>query len=373
MTLRRMMLSLLAPLAALVFSVLVASLALLLADRNPVTAFTEMAEFSASLASFVSILNRAVPLFLSGLAVAIGFKMGLFNIGVEGQYLLAAVLAAALGAELGLWAPLHVAVIVVVAMVVGALWAGIAGALKVRRGVHEVISTIMLNFIAVGVVAYLLSNYLREVEPGDLIIKTAELPSSGRFPSLNPVLVWLGFGIPGGSDLQGFVLIALLVGVFYYLVVWRTRFGYELRASGINPGAAEASGINPRAMVVKTMLISGAFAGLVGMSPLLGFFHRYTQDFPTQLGFTGIAVALLGRNHPVGIAFGALLFGLMDRSAQILDLRDIPKEIVTIIQGVVVLAVVVAYEVVTRLVHELEVKAAAEAIGEAGVAQEAAA
>ncbi len=361
MNLRRFLLGLLAPVGALAFSFVVASGALLLVGVNPLSAFAEMGKFAWSEASLVSIANRAVPLFLSGLAVAIGFKMGLFNIGVEGQYLLAAVFAAYFGALVNLPPVLHVLFIVLVAMVVGALWSGIAGVLKVKRGVHEVISTIMLNAIAVGLVAWLLANFFRKVDPGDLNIKTAELPQSAWFPSLNPVLNFFGIKPPPGPTMQGFLLVALVVGVVYYLIVWRSRYGFELRASGINADAARMSGVDPDRMVVQTMLISGAFAGLVGLSPLLGFFHRYTQDFSTGLGFTGIAVALLGRNHPVGIALGALLFGLMDRSALILDLKGIPREIVTIIQGVVVLAVVIAYEIVTRMIQRLEVAAAAEA------------
>jgi len=359
--LRRMLMGLLAPIGALAFSFVVASVALLLVGVNPLTAFAEMGKFAWSEASLVSIANRTVPLFLSGLAVAIGFKMGLFNIGVEGQYLLAAVFAAYLGALVRLPPVLHVLFIILVAMIVGALWSGIAGVLKVKRGVHEVISTIMLNVIAVGLVAWLLANFFRKVDPGDLNIKTAKLPESAWFPSLNPLLNAIGIKPPPGPTMQGFLLVAIVVGIIYYLLVWRSRYGFELRSSGINPDAARMSGVNPDRMVVQTMLISGALAGLVGISPLLGFFHRYTQDFSTGLGFTGIAVALLGRNHPVGIGLGAFLFALMDRSALILDLRGIPREIVTIIQGVVVLAVVVAYEIVTRMTQRQEVAAAAEA------------
>jgi len=358
---RRVFMSLLAPVGALIFSLLVASIALVLVGFNPLTAFAEMGKFAWSPASLVSISNRAVPLFMSGLAVAIGFKMGLFNIGVEGQYLLAAVFAAYLGAVVNLPPVLHVLFIILVAMIVGALWSGIAGILKVTRGVHEVIATIMLNAIAVGLVAWLLANFFRKVDPGDLNIKTAELPHSAWFPSLNPLLNTLGIPPPPGPTMQGFMLVAIVFGIVFYLLVWRSRYGFELRASGINPDAARMSGVEPGGMVMQTMLLSGALAGLVGLSPLLGYFHRYTQDFPSGLGFTGIAVALLGRNHPVGIFLGALLFGFMDRSALILDLKGIPREIVTIIQGVVVLAVVVAYEVVTRMIQRQEVAAAAEA------------
>ena len=361
MRLRRIVLGLLAPLSALAFALLVSSAALLLIDKSPAEAFGAMFDYAKSTESMISIVNRAIPLFLSGLAVAVGFKMGLFNIGVEGQYRLAALVAAAAGAAVTLPAPLHVALIVLVAMAVGAAWAGVAGVLKVTRGVHEVISTIMLNFIATALGAYLLASHLREeARPNDLIIATPSIPSSGRFPSLNPVLTAFGVDIRPGNELRGFLLLALLVGLLFYLVVWRTRFGFDLRASGINPQAARVGGADPAGMVIKAMLLSGAIAGLVGMSDLLGFFHEYSLDFPTGLGFTGIAVALVGRNHPIGIFLAALLFGFIERSAQILDLEDIPKEIIVIVQGVIILAVVIAYEVVRRLIQAQEVRAAAE-------------
>ena len=159
-------------------------------------------------------------------------------------------------------------------------------------------------------------------------------------------------------------MIAIFLGIFYHYLVSRSRFGYDLRASGINAAAAGASGVNPKRMIMTTMVISGGIAGLVGMSTLLGFSHQYVQDFPTGFGFSGIAVALIGRNHPVGIAFGALLFGFMDRSSLILDLRDVPKEIVTIFQGVVVLTVVIVYEVVARYVQRRTIAAAARATAE---------
>jgi simple sugar transport system permease protein len=360
----------LAPVAALAFALLVSSLALILIDQAPLDAFKAMLEYGLYDAedglqtdSLISMANRAAPLYLSGLAVAVGFKMNLFNIGVEGQYRLAALIAASVGGAVALPAPLHVTLIVVTAMAVGAFWAGIAGVLKVTRGVHEVISTIMLNFIATGLGAYLLATFL-SAERGaqDLIIGTPEIPPSGRFPSLNRLLTALGMEeVP--ADLFGFTLIALLVGVVFYVLVWRTRFGYDLRASGINPGASRASGIDPGGMVIRTMLLSGAIAGLVGMTDILGFSYSFNLDFPAGLGFAGIAVALVGRNHPVGIGLAAVLFAFIDRSAQILDLEDVPKEIIQIMQGVIILSVVIAYEVVRRLVEAQEVKAAAAATG----------
>ena len=361
--LRRIGLSLLAPASAFVFAVAVSSLALWASSNNAWTAWHEMLTYAADTRRVISILNRAVPLYMSALAVAFAFKMNLFNIGVEGQYQLAALLSASVGAQVHLPAPLHVGLILVVAMSVGAGWAGIAGVLKAYRGVHEVISTIMLNaIVTTGLLAYLLSNYLRDKSETQ-IIKTKPIPASGVLPSLNSWVEKIGFDVPRGADLQSFILIAALCGVLFYVVVWRTRFGYDLRASGVNPWAALTSGVNPKGMIIKTMLISGAIAGLVGMSPMLGFFGRYHQDFPSGLGFAGIAVALLGRNNPFGMAVGAILFGFLNTSAQILDLHEIPKEIIDIMQAAILLSVVVSYEVVRRIVAAAETKAAAEATG----------
>ena len=361
MKLRWLVLNLIAPTAAIAFSVALSSLLLWGSGYSPGEAFSSMWEYGTRTDSIISIINRAIPLFIAGLAVAIGFKMNLFNIGVEGQYRIAALIAAAFGAWISLPAPLHVAAIILVAMVVGAAWASIPAVLKVTRGVHEVISSIMLNTIATGLGAYLLATYFQENRAGDLVPKTKPLPKSGQMPSLNPVLDKLGISLPTGSQLRGFLIIAVLLGIAYYLLVWRTRFGYDLRAAGANPTAAEVSGVHIKGMTVRVLLLSGAIAGLVGVGDVLGFFHSYSIDFPTGLGFTGIGVALLGRNHPVGIAAGALLFAYLDRTAQILDARSIPREIVVIMQGIILLSVVIAYEVVRRIGQAQETKAAAEA------------
>ncbi len=346
---RRAVLALMAPVLALVFSIAMSSVFLLLADASPLEAYSQMWSYGTRSDSLVSMVNRAVPLYMSALAVAVGMKMGLLNIGVEGQYRIAAVAAAAVGSWIVLPAPLHVAVIIITAAVAGMAWITIPTVLKVTRGVHEVISTIMMNFISIGLTAWLLANWLDSRESSsDLLLATDYIPESGRFPNLNWLIELFGVELRAGTNLHGFVVVAALIGVGFYIVIWRTRFGFDLRAAGINRQAALVSGVDSKAMVAKVLLISGALAGLVGISQMLGSFYRYTVDFPAQLGFTGIAVALLGRNHPAGIAIGALLFGFMERSAQILDLEGIPKEIVTIMQGIIVISVVVAYELVRR-------------------------
>jgi simple sugar transport system permease protein len=360
--LRRIARSFAAPVAAVVISFIVSSLALLISGSNPLDAYRAMWDYVTTVDSLVAIINRGVPYYVSGLAAAVGFKMGLFNIGVDGQYRLAALVAAAVGAELALPSVLHIAAIMVVAMVVGSAWAGIAGALKVKRGVNEVISTIMLNYIATGAIAYLLSNYLRDTsKTGDLVTKTKELPTTAWLPSLNGALSRIGIDLPEGTVLNGFIVIAAVIGVGFYLLVWRTRFGFDLRSSGINAAAARSAGVSPGGMILRTMLISGAIAGLVGMAPLLSETHKYGDQFPLTLGFTGIAVALLGRNHPAGIALAAFVYAGIERSTQVLSTLGLPAEIAKILQGTLLLSSVIAWEVARRRAESSAVHAAAKA------------
>jgi general nucleoside transport system permease protein len=346
-----------AALVALVFSLLITSIVLSISGFNPPSTFQAMFEFGKDPDSIVNTVNRAATYYLSALAVAIGFRMNLFNIGVDGQYRLAAMLAAAAGGAWALPAVLHQVVIIIVAVAVGGLWAAIAAFLKVTRGVSEVISTIMLNFIASGLIAFLLNPSRLAVKvAGSNNIGTKPISHSGRMP---------GISYPG-SDLKiySFVLIAILAGMGFWFMVNRTRFGFDLRATGLSQSAAVASGVDAKRMVVVAMVMSGAVAGLVGMPQLLGGSYSYSLDFPTGIGFTGIGIALLGRNSPVGIAFASLLWAFLDQSSQILDFNDIPKEIVAITQAAVLLSVVVVYEVVNRVGRRIDQRHVAAQLGE---------
>jgi len=350
MTARRIVMALAAPVSAFTFSVLISSAVLIAVGTNPIDAWAEMLSFGMRLETLVETSNRATPLYLAGIAVAVGFRMNLFNIGVEGQYTIAALLAASAGAAVSLPAPLHILMIIIVAMFVGSLFSGVAGYLKVTRGVHEVISTIMLNAIAWAMVGYLMRTWLADPNDTTLNLKTREIAESGRFPNLNGLLQTFTRDIKGGRELGGFIIVAAVVGIIFHLYLTRTRSGYDLRITGLNPFAAEASGVDPKATVIRAMLLSGAVAGLIGLPEILGDDFKYDLSFTKGLGFAGIAVALIGRNHPAGIAIGALLFGWLDSAAPILDVRgDAPREIVSILQGVVVLSAVVAYEVVSRV------------------------
>jgi general nucleoside transport system permease protein len=353
--LRRLGPALLAPVLAVVVALVISSAVMAALAVNPFDVFGVMLDFGESptqqVTAMVVIVNRAIPLFLAGLAVAIAFRMGLFNIGVEGQYRLATIVAAAAGAAVSLPAPLHLGLIIVVAVVVAAIWAGIVAVLKVTRGVSEVISSIMMNFIALGIASYLLTGPFRGSPEGASIIATADIPESGQMPGLNAIFDVFGLANPP-RQLYGFLIIAVLVGVGVAILLNRTRFGFDLKASGMSPSAASASGVNARGMVIKTMLLSGAVAGLIGLPDLLGNTHSYTTDFTAGLGFLGIAVALLGRNKPVGIALAALLFAFLDRALVPLQINDYPSSVVTIVQGTIVLAVVIANEIARRVARK---------------------
>jgi simple sugar transport system permease protein len=286
--------------------------------------------------------------------------MGLFNIGVEGQYRMAAIIAAALGAAVTLPAPLHVAFIIIVAMVVGAAFSSIAGILKVTRNVNEVLSTLMLNGIVGGLLGILLK-WKTISHVVNSMRRTKDLPKSAWIPDLNRVLNAVGFHLPKGTALYGSVVLAIAVGVAFSMLVNRTRFGFDLRSSGINPEAARAAGVNPKAMVLATMVLSGALAGLVGIPTLLSDSHKFTQEFPIGYGFAGIACALVGRQKVGGIAVAALLFAFIERTALILPRPPLkaPKEIGTIMQGTMILSAVIAYEVVRRIGEASAVREAA--------------
>jgi simple sugar transport system permease protein len=307
------------------------------ADLNPLRAYAKMIEAGFTPDKMYEAVERAAPYMVAAVAVAIGFKMNLFNIGVEGQYLIGTFVAAVAGTWVNLPAPLHVLYIIVMGMLGGALWAAIPAWLKVYRGVNEVISTIMLNSIALSVIDFLFTEFFRYESPGgSLDVKTEPLPESA----------WLPFIVPG--KLNSFILIALFVVLVFWIVVFKSRFGFRLRASGLNANAARTSGISSRAMIMTAMLMSGAVAGIIGMQYLLGNSHAYGPSRPDGFGFKGIAVALLGRLHPVGIIVAALLFGFLDAVAGPLQVEGIPQSIVSVIQAIILLTVVIVNEVVGR-------------------------
>ena len=326
--------------AAVIIALGICAILLAVTGKDPWSAYRIIATTGLKGDHPLEMLRRATPLMISATAVAVGFKMNLFNIGVEGQYLFAALMASAIGTQLSLPAPIHVTVILLLAMTAGAAWASIAAILKVTRGVHEVISTIMLNFIALAVIQWLYKNWFRD-NSLELNIKTKAFPASGRMPDLVK------------NQLGGMFLVALLVVFVYWVVVFKSRFGFRLRASGLNPGAARTAGISANRMIVTAMLISGAIAGLVAMQSALGEIWGYGPNAtPTGFGFAGITVALLGRHHPLGIVSAALLFGFLDSTSAQLQLAEIPSSIVKLMQAIIVLTVVIVNEATIRWLNK---------------------
>jgi general nucleoside transport system permease protein len=338
----------LAPLIALLVSMVVTSL-VIMAVGGPPAEFWRVVLSWPEPRIIVNILNQSSMIYLSAVAAAIGFRMDLFNIGVEGQYRMGSFVASVFAGAAFLPGPLNILVAVLLAMATGAVWAGIAAVLKVTRGVSEVISTIMLNAIAVFVAGYFVQRYGQKAGDGR---RTTPLASSSRLTGFTPF-----------KDRDGAVwalaLIAVVIGVLFWFVLNRTRFGFDLRATGMSQSAAVASGVQVQRMVVTAMLLSGAVAGLIWLPNL---FDRsspgYYSDavFQSQLGFTGIAVALLGRNRAGGMAVGAVLFAFLNEQSTQLEFAqvDVSKDIAAVTQGIIVLAIVVAYEVVRRWRLRLE-------------------
>ena len=350
---KRIGLNLAAPLLAMVVAMLIATL-ILVATGDDVGAFwTTMLSWPAN-RNLVNILNATAVLYLSGVAAAIGFRMNLFNIGVEGQYKIGTFFAAVFAGQALLPGYLNTVAAIVVAMVTAALWAGIAAVLRVTRGVSEVISTIMLNAIAGGLVGFLLPKL---GERTGVSTSTKNIPEGSRVGGLALI------PDAGTAKIYGLALLAIVVGLAYWIILNRTRFGFDLRATGQSESAAVASGVSVKRMVLISMLMSGAVAGLIGMPVLFGQAYNYGTSFQTGIGFAGIAVALLGRNNPIGIFFGALIFAFLSEQGNLLNiLAGVSPDIVGVTQGVIVMSVVIAYEVVRRYRNRLEQAAVAEQV-----------
>ncbi len=373
-----LLLEIASPFIAILFAVLIGALVMLVIDKNPVEVYRTMFLFSFKrLDSVAIILFGMTPLIFSGLAVAIGFKAGLFNIGIEGQYLIGTFLAALAGFALkGLPTFIHLPLVILMGMLGGMLWAWLPIYLKVKRGVHEVISTIMLNYVSFSLIHYLIADVFMDKQQGlapgvgNPIIRLPKIAATAVMPKMHSFLSNFGINLPQHVYLNWFLVLALLMAVGYYFLVWRTPFGYELRAVGHNPAGAETAGIKPGAVFFKAFLLSGAIAGLTGLSDLLSYFGYMDLDFPRGYGFTGIAVALIGKNGPLGIVLAAFLFAFLNRGAEgVQAFVGVPMETIVILQGVMILSIVVFSSVMGRYIRQQEKKEAAlgSAAGKPGV------
>ena len=339
----------LSPLAAVLAAFVVGGIIVLLIGDNPLETYRLLiANSFGSAKDFGYTLFYATPLIFTGLAVAVAFRCGLLNIGAEGQLYVAAFATAWVGIKFGgvmvkdaswSWASLPafllVPLCILTAILAGGIWGAIPGILKAKFGSHEVINTIMLNFIGISLVSYFTQYYYKI--PGDPIMETAPVGEAAYIPQLNQFLPF----IPKDVPLSVAFLLAVLMCFLVYIFLWKTKWGYELRAVGANPSAAEYGGISPQKQIITAMTISGALAGMVAIGEVLGNRHLYYHDFSGEVGFLGIAVALFGRNHPLGVFLAALFFAVLQRGEIFVDAFTprVTKDIGWVLQAIIILFV----------------------------------
>ena len=310
----------------------------------PIEAYLAMV--SGAFGSFdgvVRTLVNAAPLVLAGLAVGIGFKGGLFNIGAQGQFLIGALLSIAIALGLNDTSPfVAIPVALLGGMVGGLIWGFIPGFLKAYTGAHEVVTTIMLNYIAKAVIAWAVSGPLRGAEV--TFARTDDVAAAAL-----PILL-------GRDGHLGILLAGAAVPIAAWLL-YRSTLGFEIRTTGANPDAARYAGMRPKTLIVFTMSLCGLFAGLAGATEILGEVGYFTASYSTGVGFDAIAVALLGRAHPVGILFAALLFGAMQAGAGNMQiLAGLPPQMVDVLQAVILLFLTA--EIVVRRIFRVRGKGA---------------
>jgi ABC-type uncharacterized transport system permease subunit len=343
----------LSPLIAVIAAFIVGGIIVLLIGDNPFQTFALLIGNSfGSLNDIGYTLFIATPLIFTGLAVAVAFRCGLLNIGAEGQLYVAAFATAWVGIKLGgtvvtvfgekvdySWASLPAIILVplciLTAIVVGGIWGAIPGILKAKFGSHEVINTIMLNFVGIALVSYFTQYYYKM--GGDPIMQTVPIGEAAHIPRISQFIP----GMPDFVPLSVAFLIAILMCVLVYIFLWKTKWGYELRAVGQNPSAAEYGGISPQKQIIIAMTISGALAGMVAIGEVMGYRYRYYDGFSDGWGFWGIAVALLGRNHPLGIVIAALFFAVLKRGDIFVDgfTRYVSKDLVEVLLAIIILFV----------------------------------
>ena len=351
--LRRWLEPLLVPVLAILTAVILGGIIIKVVNGDPIAAFQGLIQGAFGSPSALSeTAVWATPYIFAGLAVAFAFKGGLFNIGAEGQIALGAVFAALIGYALPGWlhtsipAYIHIPLAVGMGMLAGAIWAGIPGALKAYTGGHEVINTIMMNYIALNLTSFLLNGPMRDPDPLDLSARTPEIAPSARIPPI--------FNIPGMRVHWGFVL-ALVVAVIIWWLLWKTTLGFEIRTVGANPDAAKYAGINVKRTIIITMAISGALAGLAGAIEVTALNYRHELGFSTGYGFDAIAIALLGKTNPYGVILAAILFGAMRNGATRMQfLTQIPTDIISVIQALILLFV--AADAIIRFIYRIRAR-----------------
>ncbi len=327
------------PVINLLIAMLAAAVVVALIGQSPLQVLSVLVQGAFGTPRGLSYtLYYATTFIFTGLAVAVAFHGGLFNIGGEGQAILGGLSTGLVGMWLSHTQPawLVLPAMLLAGAAFGMVWAAVPAYLQAYRGSHIVITTIMFNFLASSLLVYLLVNHLKPA--GLMAVETEPFGPGGKLPGMQQALGWLGIDWPN-SPLNLSLLLALAAAVGVYLLLWRTRAGYALRAVGSSPGAAAYAGIRPKHQIVFSMALSGALAGLVGMNEIAGVNGKLLLDFINGAGFTGIAVALMGRNHPVGIVLASVLFGaLFQGGAEVsFEVPGFSRDMVVMLQGFIVL------------------------------------
>ena len=311
------------PLVAVALALLIGAIILVVSGASPLDAYQALVVGAFGTETALQrTLEKATPLIFSGLAVAFAFKAGLFNIGAQGQLLFGAITSAAIGFGVtGLPAIVHAPLALVGGAIAGGLFGAIPGALKTYTGAHEVITTIMLNYVAINMTDYLADGPLKDPSPGNIVARTPAIAPSAEIPTLGPVP--LGF------------LIAIVMAAAAWWLLWHTTLGYEIRTVGLNPSAADYAGMKVAWTVILTMILSGLLAGVGGAVETQGVIGRYQPGFNVGLGFDGITIALLGRTNPFGVIPAALLVGAMRAgSSQMQFSAGVATEIIDVILAI---------------------------------------
>lgn len=316
------------PFVSVILGFLVGAIVIAFSGANPFYAYSSLIQGAfGSIKRIGDTLLNATPLILTGLSIAFAFKTGLFNIGASGQMLMGGFFAVYIGVKFDLPRFIHMPLAVTVAIIAGAVWALIPGLLKAKYRVHEVVTTIMMNWIAVWSVYY----FVPEVIPGSFNTESANIAASA---SLRTEFMSSFFG---GSYVNLGLFLALVTAVIIWWILEKTTFGYELKAVGFNPDAAHYAGMKVNRNIILSMMISGALAGLAGAVYYIGYGSNVKIGMLPSLGFDGIAVSLLGLNSPLGVVLAALLFGLMNAGKFTMQLNtDVPNEIVPIIIATII-------------------------------------
>jgi ABC-type uncharacterized transport system permease subunit len=324
---------------AVVVALLVGALVILASGHDPWEAYKALFEGAfGTRRSRAETLVYSAPLLLGGLAFAVAARGGMFNIGIEGQLVIGGFAAALVGAtDLGLPGPLHMTIAIVAAFLAGGVWGFIPGVLKATTGAHEVITTIMLNYLAFRLITYLIQKHSDWLPVDPMVQGTDKVLPDARLPILLD-----------GTRLHLGVVFAVVAAIVVWIMLFTTTFGYKLRTVGLSQGASRYGGIRWGLTLTLAMAIAGGLAGLAGAGESLGLLGRHSAT-PPGIGFTAIAVGLVGRNHPIGVIFSALLFGILSAGAPSMQANaEVSKEIVLVLQGLVILAVA-AFEAINRM------------------------